>query len=263
MKSREEYESSIFAKRDALIAKRKKNMRITVSALSVMICLGAAAVAIPALTEKPDVSQIPPVTNAAGGVTENSISVENYGEISTYPANYDTGIAYTYQHNFGYSNEFYAESAEGESREFPIASVTEIYRIPDGETAVEAGKTAGNGTDFAYNVNDSEGEIEPEGEEDALNAPSIKPSKKNYTTEEIVAEAKKYVTDSNIIIDSKTNVTVSRNADGTTTYTAYFYTENKRITVELDSELRLIEVKEKDNSGNAAQVTPGYNPDKE
>lgn len=261
MKSREEYEASIFAKRDALVAKRKKNMRITASALSVMICLGAAAVAMPMLKEKPDETQVLPVTNAAGGVTENKIAAETYGEIATYPANYDTGIAYTNHHNFAYYNDYYIESVEGELNELPVASTTEIYRIPDGEAAVESGESEEKATEYVNNLVDGEIAVEPDGVEDALNTPTIKPSKKNYTTEEIVSEAKKHISDADEIIDSKTNVTVSRNANGTTTYTAYFYTESKRITVELDSELRLIEVKEKDNSGNAVQITPGYNPD--
>lgn len=263
MKSREEYEASIFAKRDALIAKRKKNMRITASALSVMICLSAAAVAIPMLKEKLDETQILPVTNAAGGVTENKIAAETYGEIATYPANYDTGIAYTNHHNFAYYNDYCIESVEGETNGLPIPYVTEIYQIPDGEIAVERGESEEKATEQVDNLVDGEIAVEPDGAEDALNSPSIKPSKKNYTTEEIIAEAKKFISDADKIIADKTNVTVSRNANGTTTYTAYFYTESKRITVELDSELRLIEVKEKDNSGNTAQITPGYNPDEE
>ena len=65
------------------------------------------------------------------------------------------------------------------------------------------------------------------------------------TADAFVAEAKKHISNADKIIADKTNVTVSRNANGTTTYTAYFYTEDKRITVELDSNLKLIEVKEK------------------
>jgi len=263
VKSREEYEASIFAKRDALVAKRKKNMRITASALSVMICLGAAAVAMPMLKEKPDETQVLPVTNAAGGVTENKIVAETYGEIATYPANYDTGIAYTNQHNFAYHNDFCIESVEGEVNELPVASTTEIYQIPDGEIAVESGESEEKPDSIFNQIVDDMGGFRPESPDGAFDAMAEKPTKKNYTTEEIVAEAKKHISDADEIIDSKTNVTVSRNANGTTTYTAYFYTESKRITVELDSELRLIEVKEKDNIGNAVQITPGYNPDEE
>lgn len=259
MKSREEYEASIFAKRDALIAKRKKNMRITASALSVMICLGAVVIAIPMLKEKPDETQIQPVTNAASGVTENKIVAETYNEIATYPANYDTGIACTNQHNFAYYNDFCIESVEGE--EITNVSVTEIYQIPDGEIAVERGESEETEATVNNQFSNNDDFVVPDSFEGGFHAQGIKPSKKNYTTEEIVAEAKKYISDADKIIADKTNVTVSRNSNGTTTYTAYFYTSDKKITVELDSSLKLIEVKEKDSNDNTVQITPGYNPD--
>lgn len=242
MKSREEYEASIFAKRDALITKRKKNIRMATATLGVVICLGAAAVAIPMLNEKPDETQALPVTDAAGGMTENKTAAENHSEHFTFPAVYDAE-AYVDRHNFSYNGEF-QEVTEGEEC-YTFAPSSEAYQIPEEEIAVE----------------DGEGFLSPDSFDDGFNVQGDKPSKKNYATEEIVAEAKKYVTDTDRIIDDKTNVTVSRNANGTTTYTAYFYTADKRITVELDSNLKLIEVKEKDSNGNAIQISPGYNPD--
>ena len=262
MKSREEYESSIFAKRDALIAKRKKNMRIAASALSVTVCLGAAAVVIPMLSEKPDKTPVPPVTDSAGGMTENKIATEGYGEIATYPANYDTGIAFTNH----YDNEYYNDTcieAEGNER-LTVASKTEIYQIPDGEVAVEQGASEEKPDSIFDQIVNGMSGFRPESPDGAFDAMSEIPSKKNFTTEEIVAQAKKYVTDADKIIDEKTNVTVSRNANGTTTYTAYFYTADKRITVELDSNLTAREIKEKDTSGgDTTQISPAYNPNEE
>ena len=78
MKSREEYEASIYKKRDALLAKRKKKIQMTVSAMSIIICLATAAVALPKFMDKADESQAPSVTNAASGnaITENKFIAE-------------------------------------------------------------------------------------------------------------------------------------------------------------------------------------------
>lgn len=241
MKSREEYESSIFAKRDALIAKRKKNMRIAASALSVIVCLSAAAVAIPMLNEKPDETQALPVTDAAGGMTENKIAAENHSEHFTSPAVYDAE-AYVDRHNFSYNGES-QEVTEGEEC-YTFAPSSEAYQIPEEEIAVE----------------DGEGFLSPDSFDDGFNVQGDKPSKKNFTTEEIVAQAKKYVADADKIIDDKTNVTVSRTSNGTTSYTAYFYTEDKKIIVLLDSNLTAREIKEKELDSDVVQITPGYNP---
>ncbi len=259
MKSREEYEASIFAKRDALTAKRKKNLHMATATLSVVICLGAAAVAIPNLIDTTDETQLPSVTNAASGITENKIHSESHNEIFTFPVAYDAAHSYVEQHNFGY-NDAVQDAIENESDEY-VAFSGEVY-FPESELAVEEEATASPVTDGKVsNIIDGEGVIEPDGIESGANVQGEKPSKKNYTTEEIVAEAKKHINDTDKIIDDKTNVTVSRNANGTTTYTAYFYTADKRITVELDGNLKLIEVKEKDNSGNGTtQIAPAYNP---
>jgi len=258
VKSREEYEASIFAKRDALTAKRKKNIRMATATLSVVICLGAAAVAIPMLNEKPNETQALPVTDAAGGMTENKIAAENHSEHFTSPAVYDAE-AYVDRHNFSYNGEF-QEVTEGEEC-YTFAPSSEAYQIPEEEIAVEDGASEEKPNSLIDQIVDGEGFLSPDSFDDGFNVQGNKPSKKNYATEKIVAEAKKYVTDTDRIIDDKTNVTVSRNANGTTTYTAYFYTADKRITVELDSNLKLIEVKEKDNSGNGTtQIAPAYNP---
>lgn len=272
MKSREEYESSIFAKRDALIAKRKKNIRMTVSALSVVLCLGAAAVAIPNLIEKAETSNASSATQSAGGTTEDKISAETETEIGTYPAIYDTGIAFTNQNDFGvYHNDFCIETVEGESGKTDVtnAASTEIYAVPDGEIAVEEGEkkeettkkvtttaVQGYNEQFANGL----GNFRPESPDDAFDSSTETSSKKNFTTEEIVAQAKKYVADADKIIDDKTNVTVSRTSNGTTSYTAYFYTADKKITVELDSNLTAREIKEKELDSDVVQITPGYNP---
>ncbi len=52
MKSREEYRSSIFAKRDAFLAKRRKNITQSVTAAATFILIIVSVFAIPSITEK-------------------------------------------------------------------------------------------------------------------------------------------------------------------------------------------------------------------
>ena len=51
MKSREEYQASIFAKRDALLAKRKKNITAAVTGVAAVILLTVSVTAIPSFTK--------------------------------------------------------------------------------------------------------------------------------------------------------------------------------------------------------------------
>lgn len=260
MKSREEYEASIFAKRDALLVKRKKNIRMAASAISVVICLGAAAVAIPVLSEKPEEAALPSATNAASGVTENKFVAEMFDEAATQAAN-GVIIAADNTAVFDRNAEKPEGVEDGEIEYFTFYSTfnTEdvIQHMPATEIAVEdaEGEYYTNGRNFGC-----------EAPKDAMtpDAESTQPSasKKTYTTEEVVEAATKHLSqdDTDKIINNKTNAVVSRKSDGTTSYTVYFYTADKKITVKLSSELELLEIKEKDNTGDAVQISPAYNP---
>lgn len=260
MKSREEYEASIFAKRDALLAKRKKKIQMTVSALSVVICLGTAAFAMPMLTDKPDESQAPSVTNAASdnGITENKIEENKavFDEIGTHLA--DFAVTKTQSDHPAFFNESMAEEAVQNAEEIEYLTMSEIYRIPETEIALEdaEGEYVTGGINFGYDSSDALATGEK------ITKPSA--SKKTYTTEEITAAAQKHLPegDADKIIDDKTNAVVSRKSDGTTTYTVYFYTADKKITVKLNSNLELLETTEKDTAGEGTtQIAPAYNPD--
>lgn len=78
MKSREEYQASIFAKRDALLAKRKKRITQAVTVSCAVIMLTASAAAIPSFIRKPTPDIVP---------TEHITTVsEVYGGIITQPS---------------------------------------------------------------------------------------------------------------------------------------------------------------------------------
>lgn len=263
MKSREEYEASIYAKRDAFLAKRKKKIQMTVSALSVIICLGAAVFALPKLTDKSDEAQAPSVTKdaSANSVTENKIADEA-GQ--TYLADFAvirTQTAHGAAFDKNGANEEIIQ--EDETIEYlTMAGESEIYRVPETEIALEteiavedgAGEYPAGDKHFAYNPSD-------ETPDSDTTPPSS--SKKTYTTEEITAAALKHLPegDADKIIGGKTNSVVSRKSDGTTTYAVYFYTAEKKFTVKLSDSLELIEITEKGNAGGGTtQIAPAYNP---
>lgn len=266
MKSREEYEASIYKKRDAMLAKRKKNIRMVVTALSVMLCLSAAVLAMPKLMNKAEEAQASSVTKAASGngIKENKIKETKavFDEAGTLLADFDVTKA---QSNYpAASNENApAQGVVQNAQDIEYLTVTsEIYRIPETEIALEteiaaendAGEYPAGDKQFAYNP-----------QKDALSGGNVSPTapKKTYTTDEIISAAKKYLSegDADEIIDSKTNAVVSRKSDGTTSYTVYFYSAEKKITVKLSSSLELLEIMEKDNSGGGTtQIAPAYNP---
>ncbi len=76
MKSREEYQASIFAKRDALLAKRRKNITQAVSGAAAAVLLTASFVAVPKLTEK--LPQSSETTAASEQATTNENSVTQF-----------------------------------------------------------------------------------------------------------------------------------------------------------------------------------------
>lgn len=270
MKSREEYEASIYKKRDALLAKRKKNIRMAVSALSVVVCLGAAAFAVPELADKSDETQVPSATNASSGngITENK-SEENkavFDEIGTYLA--DFSVTKTQSNHTAVFNGNTAEEAVQSAEGIEYLTMSEIYRIPETEIVADNAGTTAKASSSGYEDKFTGGEgfgFKPSG--GSLGAESIEPdSSESYSTEEITSAAKKHLSegDADKIIADKTNAVVSRKSDGTTTYTVYFYTAEKKITVKLSSGLDLIEITQKDISGGGTtQIAPAYNPNEE
>lgn len=80
MKSREEYQASIFAKRDALLAKRRKHIRQAVSGAAAAVLLTASFVAVPNLTEK--LPQNPETTAAANKdfITQQQTDYDSHSE---------------------------------------------------------------------------------------------------------------------------------------------------------------------------------------
>lgn len=265
MKSREEYEASIFAKRNAVLAKRKKKIQMTVSAMSIIICLSAAAFAMPKLTDKADEAALPSANNAASGkgITENKIKESNavFDEIGTFIADYDVTKAHS-NHTAVFDATADVEETEEVNDEIEHLTRNEIYSMPETEIALETEIAVENGAEESPAGDKQFGFESPDGGFDIESIEPSSSSKKTYTTEEITAAAESCLSasDAENIISDKTNAVVSRKSDGTTTYTVYFYTSEKKITVKLSDSLELIEITEKDNAGGTSQIAPAYNP---
>lgn len=114
MKSREEYQASIFVKRDALLEKRKKRITQAVTVFCAAILLTASAAAIPSFIKKPA-----PDTVQAEHTTTVS---QAYGSVITQPnADYD---------NLNESTEPVKDLAEAVTEEAEAAAEA----VPEGTT---------------------------------------------------------------------------------------------------------------------------------
>ena len=266
MKNREEYEASIYKKRDAMLAKRKKNIRMTVTALSVVICLSAAVLAMPKLINKAEEAQASSVTKAASGngITENRIKETKavFDEAGTLLADFDVTKAQSYYPSAVHGNIMAEETVQNTQDIEYLTAASEIYRIPETEIALETEFFAENDS-AEYPAGDKQFAYTPQ-QDTTSTAGGESPTapKKTYTTEEITAAAVKHLPedDADKLIADKTNAVVSRKSDGTTSYTVYFYTAEKKFTVKLSSSLELLEITEKNNSGGTTQIAPAYNP---
>lgn len=257
MKSREEYEASIFAKRDALLAKQHKRITALATASCIAVCFITAFAFLPkrisadiSVTENTSDTAVQNLSAAeAGTPVQSEVSeAENYTFISqfvlpscTKPHYSEKQLAIT---------EDYAGAVRDEVQK-PAA--TKTVSSSEIEIAVEEEKTTKRNFGFYPEWMREEYDFYEE---------DVTPdSSDGFTTEEITDKAKSYLSDEQKsgIIEKHNMVTVSRSADGTEIYTAWFYTDDKQIKVELESEnLELIEVSEKTLSD--IQTTPAYIP---
>lgn len=259
MKNREEYKASIFAKRDALLAKRRKRISQTAAALSIIICFAVAFAFLPKRisTDFKITEEMTGITVQTAAVTEPNTTAhieDAEGEAYTFLSVFSEQ-AYTKPH---YSQkQFAATGYAGEvKKETSTASATETESYEETEIAAEAEKTTKRGFGgFRPEYWDAESFFTPG--ENIVN-PDSSP---DYTTEEIAKKAKTYLDSETAdkVIDKHTVITVNHTSDGDT-YTAWFYTDTEQVKVELDSEsLELIEISKKELADNV-QTSPAYIP---
>lgn len=257
MKSREEFEKSVFAKRDALLKKRKNTIITAVSLGCTALCLTVAA------------SAIKPLKSAdAGGSGETGIyyngalphdeTIEDLlraeddakeNEKTTFVVDAEGIVEETFskcggedafpQKQFGYSPEN-AESATEEDVEY--LTNTEIYRETVASTKKKnplAGETAlapelgGEPATYTY----PDGYTEPYFPGEQQSSAASMPEKKYPSNEEIIAAALSYLTDSEkaSIIDDTPAIAMTHYTDKTKgdEYDVHFRTLTGKIKVVL------------------------------
>ncbi len=272
MKNREEYEASIFAKRDALLEKRKRITAAATSALCIALCFAAAAVFLPKSLNKSNsdltstAATVPSTTlpaveelvgmggetgvfDAAGAIDNESNEAEaeeverftlndTYTRLVTYPATKKHPASNKY---FGYSPEGSSEkdttAAAAETTE--IALETEIY-WEDGSRPVAGTQKPGS-----------------------TPSTTAKPIYNDHAEEKAIEAAFGYLTDeqrAKVDSDAHIDVTVTRNADGSEYFTVILHTDEGAYLVSVDSKtFEFVKFKELKKSTQA--VSQGYNPD--
>lgn len=263
MKSREEYEASIFAKRDALLKKRKNNFKSAACVIGVVLCAGTAAFALPKLTS------INTDTYSTAESTQALIYPEETTNIpdKLFDAN---GI-----YNFGENDDNCDNSVYyfNDSHYFASGTVTEIK---GNATPPAENKNTFNETAFETEIA-LETEIHRENGNSSEAKPTEAPSKGNSspsTTAAIgnnhpeikaVNTAYSYLTNeqkAKVDMEAHKDVTVTRNADGTEYFTVIFPIDEGAYLVSVDSKtFEFVGFKERKNTTQSvSQITPAYNP---
>ena len=262
MKNREEYQASIFAKKDALLAKRRRRISQSVAVLSIAACFAAAFAFLPkSLDYKVSFSEsyaesatfVSDSLTAAAPTTQESTVLQEPDEAYTFYSSY-----IKYLGTKPHSQKSAAAEASPAIEEF-IQTATQIH-LPnqDKQFAHKSEETTRRGYGgFRPEMWDDDGlyitevHAKPEGAPD-------------YTSEEIAKKAETYLSDdiAGKIIDKHTLVTVRHFATPPDYYVVWFYTDNKQIKVTLNSEnLELIETEETSLSDETeTKTTPAYIP---
>ncbi len=273
MKNREEYEASIFAKRDALLEKRKRITAAATSALCIALCFVAAAVFLPKSLNKSNsdltstaATTVPSTTlpaaeelvgmggesgvfDAAGAIENESNEAEAEDvEHFTFNETYTKHVTYPATKKQPASNKYFGYSPEGSSEKdttaadaaetTEIALETEIY-WEDGSRPVAGTQKPGS-----------------------TPSTTAKPIYNDHAEEKAIEAALGYLTDeqrAKVDSDAHIDVTVTRNADGSEYFTVILHTNEGAYLVSVDSTtFEFVKFSERKNSTQA--VSQGYNP---
>lgn len=258
MKNREEYMASIYAKRDARLAKRKRAVGSAVSALCIVLCFCAAAVVMPRMMKKTSPEITTEVTlavnNAEGTADSENVQTMHFAEqfvtmVTHYEKPKVDGYADCFtqgQKNFGYSES-----------ELMNQRVT----VPAQEEEI------------GEHCDSAETEIALENDGQTQKAPSVtkRPSAMGkYTSEQIIAAAYGNLSESEkkAVEGVEPFVTVTRTSSGDEYYDISYKTDNGKIKISLNAEnLELVKRSGSFDSTSATTAappmeitTPAYNP---
>ncbi len=230
MKSKEEFEKSVFAKRDTLLKKRKNRIITAVSLGCTALCLTVAATAIKPIKTADTGNGTEETAKYYNGALTHNETEQTFGGIlieDDSPESEKTTavieeaegfVGETFpQKQFGYS----PKKTEIEEENAEVFTMTEIYRETVASTKKKnplAGETAlapelgGEPATYTY----PDGYTEPYWGEEHSSAASV-PEKKYPSNEEIIAAALSYLTDTEkaSIIDDTPSIAMTHYTDKT------------------------------------------------
>ncbi len=261
MKSREEYLASIYTKKYALLAKRKKNIRIAVSAVCIAICICSATVVMPKAMNKSDNNAATSTTTTLQ-VTKPDYSVST--EIPNSP--YEDATEYTPKGDLEEIGRL--EGIESEDNNITAETETEI--------ALETKPSVNNMFDHSASATPEFGYEEcPDIFEEPADFPIVEPEyytqvASPYADEEIADKAYGYLSDEEkkACKNVEPFITFTHMKNGQY-YSVYYNLDGRTIIVELDwNTLDLISKKNlatttKKPSDSPTMTTPAYNPNEQ
>ncbi len=247
MKNKEEYIASIYGKKNALLAKRKKNIRIAVSAICIAICLCSAAIIMPKAIGKSD--------------------ADNTTTATTAPSTTQATVTEIINNAYEEANEIYFEDATKSDPEEHTYGV-ERESKPTTTTKAAINFTAKNEV-FDYAASASKPEMNLEEMPDSIEGENVQPMEEQkpaqiaspYSNEEIAEKAYSHLSDDEkkICKNVEPFITFTHMKNGQY-YTVYYRTDKLTVTVELDwYSLELVDKETKTNN-NGTTAKPSYNP---
>lgn len=267
MKSRDEYEKSIYAKRDALIMKRKQKIATATSLLCVVICFAAAAVFLPKTLNKTafdtTTSTTAPTTaeDLLVGMGEEAVEFfDDAGEATEgAKSEYEQDITY-----FTYALESYTKphtTVKSTQKQFSAGGFG--FDGTASENSAETALPVATNTEIGITEIALETEIVWEdGSKPAKPSTTVKPIFNDHAEEKAIDAARGYLSDeqkAKIDPDAHIDVSVTRNADGSEYFTVHFDTADGAYLVSVDSKtFELVKIKEL--SKTTMTVSQGYNP---
>lgn len=254
MKNREEYLASIYAKRDAILKKRKKTAGGIAAALCIALSFCTAAAVMPKMMKK----SAPKETTAQTTATDTKSLENTEGEILV-----------TFVESYIKPRPEYSEEAMGAENEQGENFIVDAEGEP--ENRIEKEEWADK--QFANHVTKAVTEIALETVvgEDALHEPAVtkKPSSLGkYTNDEILEAAENCLTDEEkkAVEGTEPMVTVTRTKGGEESYGIMYIAGNTKIKIILDAEnLEFVDksggiISEGTTAALPQMTTPAYNP---
>lgn len=299
MKNIDEYLESIYSKRDKKIRERKKTITALTSIFCIVICFAAVFAFVPKYFKKESPAKKSETGNSDNHIFSNADSSDVL--TTTLKEFFASGEQYAVIQ--GYNQELITDNAgnrnmndsqiKASQKNYSTTSENKLQtetaaEIPDEETTRRMGfgyigepfdesllptksPLAGSiaiapaeppedsGTEVSEPYFEAPDSIDSDETKTSTTAAKLK------SAEEATAEAEKAVPkeDASKIIDEKTMVTVTRTANGKTTYKVYLYTNTKSFEIDVDAvTLRILGCKQKYLvSGYETYISPPHFPE--